>query len=90
MVSLAKLYVRFVLFGDLAGRSPTLIQMSTADLLWPDCRKFHNKCLNAGVDVRYEEVAGAFHDFMMLSVLPEARRALKSQAAFLKEKSARN
>ena len=72
------------MFGDLAGLPPTLIQMGTADLLWPDCRKFYKNCLDAGVDVRYEEVPGAFHDFMMLSVLPEARRALKSQAAFLK------
>ena len=72
------------MFGELAGLPPTLIQMGTADLLWPDCRKFYKNCLDAGVDVRYEEVPGAFHDFMMLSVLPEARRALKSQAAFLK------
>ena len=57
--------------------------MGTADLLLADCRRFYKKCLEAGVDVRYEEVAGAFHDFMMLSVLPEARQALRSQAAFL-------
>ena len=71
------------MFGDLRGLPPTLIQMGTADLLWADCRKFYQKCLDAGVDVVYEEQPGAFHDFMMLSVLPEARRALRSQAAFL-------
>ena len=72
------------MFGDLAGLPPTLIQMGTADLLLADCRKFYQKCVDVGVDVRYEEVSGAFHDFMMLSVLTEARQALRSQTAFLK------
>lgn len=58
------------IFGDLNGLPPTLIQMGTADLLLWDCRKFYQKCLDAGVDVRYEEVSDAFHDFMMLSFLP--------------------
>jgi epsilon-lactone hydrolase len=70
-------------FGDLAGLPPTLIQMGMADLLLWDCRKFYQKCLDAGVDVLYEEVPDAFHDFMMLSFLPEAKRALRSQAEFL-------
>ena len=72
------------MFGDLAGLPPILIQMGTADLLLADCRKFCQKCLGAGVDVKYEEVPDAFHDFMMLSVLPEAREALRSQAEFLR------
>ena len=71
------------MFGDLTGLPPTLIQMGTADLLLADCRKFYQKCLDAGVDVRYEEVPEVFHDFMMLSFLPEAKRALRSQAEFL-------
>ncbi|CAN5411038.1 alpha/beta hydrolase [soil metagenome] len=74
------------MFGDLAGLPPTLIQMGTADLLIADCRKFYQKCKDAGVDVQYEEVPGAFHDFMMLSVLPEAKRALRSQVKFLHSK----
>ncbi len=73
------------MFGDLAGLPPTLIQMGTADLLLADCRMFYQKCLLAGVDVRYEEFPGAFHDFMMLNILPEAKRALKSQARFLQQ-----
>ena len=71
------------MFGDLTGLPSSLIQMGTADLLLWDCRKFYQKCLDAGVDVSYEEVPDAFHDFMMLSFLPEAKRALRSQAAFL-------
>ena len=71
------------MFGDLAGFPPMLIQMGTADLLLADCRKFYQKCLDSGVDVKYEEVRDAFHDFMMLSFLPEARQALRSQTEFL-------
>ena len=72
------------MFGDLTDLPPTLIQMGTADLLLSDCRKFYQKCLDAGVDVRYEEFPDCFHDFMMLSILPEAHRALRSQVEFLR------
>lgn len=71
------------IFGDVENLPPTLIQMGTADLLLWDCRKFYLKCLDAGVDVKYEEYPNAFHDFMMLGFLPEARKALKSQVNFL-------
>lgn len=71
------------MFGDLAGLPPMLIQMGTADLLLSDCRKFVKKCLDAGVDVEYEEVPDVFHDFMMLNFLPEAKRAIRSQVEFL-------
>lgn len=71
------------IFGNIEGLPPVLLQIGTADLLLWDCRKFYLKCLDAGVDVRYEEYPSAFHDFMMLSLLPEAGRALKSQVEFL-------
>lgn len=71
------------IFGDLAGLPPVLIQMGTADLLLWDTRKFYQKCMEADVDARYEEFPGAFHDFMMLNFLSEARQALRSQVAFL-------
>jgi acetyl esterase/lipase len=57
--------------------------MGTADLLLADCRKFQQKCCDEGVDVKYEETPGAFHDFMMLPFLPEAKIAIKSQVEFL-------
>lgn len=72
------------IFGELENLPPMLIQMGTADLLLWDCRKFYLKCLDAeGTDVKYEEYPSAFHDFMMLGFLPEAKKALKSQVAFL-------
>jgi len=72
------------MFGDVSGLPPVLIQMGTADLLLSDARKFHEKCVEAGVDVRYEEFPDCFHDFMMLSFLPEAKTAIRSQVEFLR------
>lgn len=71
------------IFGRLEGLPPVLIQMGTADLLLADCRKLVQKCRDDGVDVKYEETPGAFHDFMMLPFLPEAQRAMRSQVEFL-------
>lgn len=71
------------IYRNLKGLPPVLIQMGTADLLLADCRKFQQKCLDEGVDVKYEETPGAFHDFMMLPFLPEAQKAIKSQVEFL-------
>jgi acetyl esterase/lipase len=74
------------MFAELKGLPPALIQSGTADLLLWDCRKFYLKCLDAGVPVIYEEYSGAFHDFMMLGFLPEAKKALSSQSNFLLSK----
>ncbi|MET0752355.1 MAG: alpha/beta hydrolase [Pyrinomonadaceae bacterium] len=71
------------MLGKIKGLPPTLLQIGTADLLLWDSRKFYLKCLDAGVNVKYEEYKNAFHDFMMLGFLPEAKRALKSQVEFL-------
>jgi epsilon-lactone hydrolase len=70
-------------FRDISGLPPVLIQMGTADLLLADCRKFQEKCRDEGVDVKYEEFEGAFHDFMMLPFLPEAKIAIDAQVEFL-------
>lgn len=72
------------IYRSLKGLPPVLIQMGTADLLLADCRKLQQKCLEEGVDVQYEETAGAFHDFMMLPFLPEAQKAIRSQVEFLR------
>lgn len=71
------------LFGDLKNLPPTLMQCGTADLLVWENRKFYQKCLDAGVDVKYEEYPALFHDFMMVAFLPEARKARESQIEFL-------
>jgi acetyl esterase/lipase len=71
------------IFAGLLGLPPMLIQIGTSDLLLSDCRRFHRKCLDSGLDVIYEEYPDGFHDFMMLGPLPEAKKAVKSQADFL-------
>lgn len=70
------------MFGNIEGLPPVLIQMGTADLLLWDARKFYLKCLDEGVDVKYEETPDAFHDFMMIPFLPEAQKAIRSQVDF--------
>lgn len=71
------------MLGSIDGLPPILLQIGTADLLLWDSRKFYLKCLDAGVNIKYEEYPNAFHDFMMLGFLPEAKKAIKSQVEFL-------
>lgn len=71
------------LFGDVSSFPPTLMQCGTADLLVWENRQFYQKCLDAGVDVKYEEYPNLFHDFMMIAFLPETRKARQSQIEFL-------
>lgn len=71
------------LYGDVSLLPPPLIQIGTSDMFLWENRTFHRKCLDAKVNVQYEEYPDTFHDFMMVGFLPEARRARKSQAEFL-------
>lgn len=71
------------LFGIVKTLPPTLMQCGTIDLLIWENRKFYQKCLDAGVDIRYEEFPDLFHDFMMLGFLPESEKARQSQTEFL-------
>lgn len=71
------------IYGDVSILPPTLIQIGTNDLLLWDNRKFYLKCLEAGIEVRYEEYENTFHDFMLVGFLKEAKRARKLQVEFL-------
>jgi acetyl esterase/lipase len=71
------------LYGDASLFPPTLIQIGTFDMFLWDNRKLNQKCLDAGINVQYEEYANTFHDFMMVGFLPEAQKARQSQAEFL-------
>lgn len=71
------------LYGDVSALPPMLIQIGTEDMFLWDNRKFYLKCLDAGIDVQYEEYENTFHDFMIVGFLPEAKRARKSQVRFL-------
>ena len=72
------------IYGDVSILPPMLIQIGTADMLLWDNRKFYLKCLEAGIEVKYEEYENTFHDFMLVGFLPEAKRARKTQVEFLK------
>jgi epsilon-lactone hydrolase len=71
------------LYGDIRILPPTLVQIGTYDMFLWENRLFHRKCLDAKIDVQYEEYPNTFHDFMMVGFLPEAGQARKSQAEFL-------
>jgi len=73
------------MFGDVSILPPMLIQIGTGDMLLWDNRKFYLKCLDAGIEVKYEEYENTFHDFMLVGFLPEAKKARKSQTDFLKK-----
>lgn len=73
------------IYGDVSVIPPTLIQIGTNDLLLWDNRKFYLKCLEAGIEVRYEEYENTFHDFMLVWFLKEAKKARKSQIEWLKK-----
>lgn len=75
------------IYGNVSILPPTLIQIGTNDMLLWDNRKFYLKCLEAGVEVSYEEYENTFHDFMLVGFLPEAKRARKSQVEFLTVKN---
>lgn len=72
------------LFADVKNFPPTLMQCGTADLLVWENRRLYQKLKAAGVDARYEEYPKLFHDFMMIGFLPEAQKARRSQAEFLR------
>jgi monoterpene epsilon-lactone hydrolase len=73
------------IYGDVSILPPTLIQIGTNDMLLWDNRKFYLKCLEAGVQIQYEEYEKTFHDFMLVGFLPEAKKARRGQTDFLKQ-----
>lgn len=71
------------IYGDVSILPPALIQVGTEDMLLWDNRKFYLKCLEARIEVKYEEYEKTFHDFMLVGFLLEAKKARKSQVEFL-------
>ena len=65
------------MFGALENLPPILLQIGTADLLLWDCRKFYLKCLDAGIEIKYEEFPDAFHDFMMARIFARNAKSLE-------------
>ncbi|PJZ54213.1 hypothetical protein CH380_06835 [Leptospira adleri] len=72
-------------YGNVKGLPPILLQIGTSEIFLADNRKFYESCKNNGVEIQYEEYPEAFHVFMMLNVLKEARKAVRSQIDFIEK-----
>lgn len=76
------------LFADLAGLPPLLIQVGTHEVLFDDSTRFDAAARAAGVETTLEvwnEMVHVFHVFAWM--LPEAREAIESFGAFVKERT---
>jgi len=73
------------IFGDLSGLPPTLIQASSAEILYDDARRYTAKARKAGSDVKLQTWSHLPHVWQIFDdILPEADDALKEIAGFLK------
>jgi monoterpene epsilon-lactone hydrolase len=71
--------------GDLAGLPPTLVQVSSAELLFRDATYLADRLAEAGVRTRLEIWHGQMHVFQALpDVNPDARRAIRNIAGFIR------
>lgn len=72
--------------GSLHGLPPTLIQASTAEMLWDDARAYALKAQAAGSPVQLQAWERMVHVWQIYHpTLPEARDALDAIGAFLAE-----
>ena len=72
------------LFGDLSGLPPTLIQVSEAEMLLDDARRYVNKARAAGSPAWLQSWPGMLHVFQIfLPEMPEAREAMDRIGAFI-------
>jgi acetyl esterase/lipase len=73
-------------FANLGGLPPLLLQVSSTELLLDDSRRVNDKVQEAGGISRLEVYDDVAHCWQMLDgFVPEARRALRSAAAFICE-----
>jgi len=70
--------------GDLTGLPPALMFCGTRDLLMPGCRLLARRSAEAGWDLTYVEEPGLIHVYPLLPGIPEARRAWRRTAEFLR------
>ena len=78
------------LYGDPAGLPPIIVHTGNREMMVWDIRDWHEKCIQAGVEITYVEQPGGFHGYpMVVAFLPEARRALAQQIDFTRTVLAR-
>ncbi len=73
------------IFGNLADLPPTLIQVSSTEILYDDARRYTTKAKRAGADVKLQSWSNMCHVWQIFDeMLPESTDALKEIAKFLK------
>lgn len=65
------------LYGPVEKLCPIHLFIGTRDVLEPDCRLFYKKCQDAGVEINYVSYKKMIHDWMILPMMPEARKAIR-------------
>lgn len=72
------------LYGDLRGLPPTLVQVSTSEILLDDTIAFESRGRAAGMRITAERWEGMPHDWQAaVPFAPESRRAVRTLGAFL-------
>jgi len=75
------------LYGDLHGLPPLLIHVGDHEILLDDSVRFGEKALAAGVEATTVVWPEMFHVFHLFTpILPEARRAVRQIAAFIRSR----
>ena len=73
------------IFGDLSNLPPTLIQVSSTEILYDDARRYTAKARKAGSEVKLQSWSNMCHVFQIFDqMLPESGHALDEIAKFLK------
>jgi acetyl esterase/lipase len=72
------------LYGDLKGLPRLLIHVAEREVLLDDSRRFADRARATGVSVDLKIWPDVFHDWQLLSLIPEARQSLDESARFLR------
>lgn len=72
-------------FGDLSGLPPTLVQVSEAEMLFDDARRYVNKARAAGTDAHLQSWPGLLHVWQIMNPeVPEAMEAFEQMGRFVR------
>lgn len=63
------------MYGPIDGLPQISIFSGTNDLLNPDARRFHRQCMEKGVEINFYEYEEMIHGWMLITFLPEAKKA---------------
>ncbi|GAA1725269.1 alpha/beta hydrolase [Aeromicrobium alkaliterrae] len=72
------------IFADPTGLPRTLVLQGGHDVLLADTLKFCERAMDAGVDLRFRVEPSGFHVYPAATFTPEARRAVKLIAEFMR------